>query len=68
MWFFIYLIALALGKRKLFTGKNAEFVFFDSQQPCHAPAKHHTYQLKLCLFRDCLNLIYCKLVLHTESE
>ena len=35
MWFFIYLIALALGKRKLFTGKNAEFVFFDSQQPCH---------------------------------
>ena len=26
MWFFIYLIALALGKRKLFTGKNAEFV------------------------------------------
>ena len=37
--FIIYLIALALGKRKLFTRKNAEFVFFDSQQLCHAPAK-----------------------------
>ena len=30
--FIIYLIALALGKRKLFTRKNAEFVFFDSTQ------------------------------------
>ena len=37
--FFIYLIALALGKQKLVTGKNAEFVFFVSQQPCHAPAR-----------------------------
>ena len=39
MCFFYYCIALASGKRKLFTRKNAEFVFFDSQQPCHAPAK-----------------------------
>ena len=36
---FIYLIALASGKRKLFIGKNVEFVFYDSQQACHAPAK-----------------------------
>ena len=35
----INLIALASGKRKLFTGKNGEPVFYDSQQPRHAPAK-----------------------------
>ena len=39
MCLFIYLIALASGKRKLFTGKNVEFLFYDSQQPCHTPVK-----------------------------
>ena len=39
MYFFIYLIALASGKRKLFTGKNIEFGFFHYQQPFYAPAK-----------------------------
>ena len=33
MCLFIYLIALPIGKRKPFTEKNVEFVFFDSQQP-----------------------------------
>ena len=37
MCLFIYLIALASCQGKLFTGKNAEFVFFDSQHLCHAP-------------------------------
>ena len=35
----IYLLALASVKRKLFTGKNVEFVFYGFQQPCHTQAK-----------------------------
>ena len=39
MCLFIYFIALASGKRKLCTGKNVNFFFYDSQQLCHAPTK-----------------------------
>ena len=37
--------------------RERNIAFYDFQQPCHAPAKHHAYQPKFCLFRGRLNLI-----------